>query len=405
MPAGTLARVPPGVVHGFRNASDADMRYLNLHAPGQGFADYMRGLRDGRPIVYDQHDPPEDGGRPTREAVVGGPEPLGEDATLLADIEVIAIAELRHAPGAAPVAAHIRPAHVASYYVLDGELALTLDAGELRAPAGAWVQVPAGLEHFVAAGGDAPVRYLGLHTPGAGAATLRPGVSQRWQPPRPQLTRAIHAPTMHRVSADEDRPAADLGEAGASTRREADRRRTARQHKILMHHPFADKEAVRAAEGPAHERAFEYGSDGERSVARVLAKRLNPGAFVLHDRAIPGRRGNIDHIVVAPSGVWVADAKRYSGRLVIWPPDDGREMLAIRGRDKTHLIDGLARQVELVEAAVAQCATPTPVHGALCFVQTELPAGRRLDVRTLPRGRRGPTCQADQHLDCVGAAG
>ena len=183
VPAGTLARVPPGVVHGFRNASDADMRYLNLHAPGQGFADYMRGLRDGRPILYDQHDPPDDGGRPAREAVVGGPVPLGEDATLLVDVEVIAIAELRHAPGDVPAAAHVRPAHVASYYVLAGELALTLDAGELRAPAGAWAQIPAGLEHFVAAGGDEPVRYLGLHTPGAGAATLQPGVNQRWKPP------------------------------------------------------------------------------------------------------------------------------------------------------------------------------------------------------------------------------
>lgn len=183
VPAGTLARVPPGVVHGFRNTSDTDMRYLNLHAPGQGFADYMRGLRDGRPIIYDQHDPPQDGGRPTREAVVGGAEPLGQDATLLADVEVIAIAELRHEPGASPVAAHVRPAHVASYYVLEGELALTLDAGELDAPAGAWVQIPAGVEHFVAADGDAPVRYLALHTPGAGAASLRPGVGQRWQPP------------------------------------------------------------------------------------------------------------------------------------------------------------------------------------------------------------------------------
>ncbi len=38
MPAGTLARVPPDVVHGFRNGSDAELRYLNLHAPGQGFA-------------------------------------------------------------------------------------------------------------------------------------------------------------------------------------------------------------------------------------------------------------------------------------------------------------------------------------------------------------------------------
>src|SRR6185436_11828342 len=48
VPAGMIARVPPLVVHGFRNGSDAEMRYLNLHAPGVGFADYMRGLRDGR---------------------------------------------------------------------------------------------------------------------------------------------------------------------------------------------------------------------------------------------------------------------------------------------------------------------------------------------------------------------
>ena len=73
-----------------------------------------------------------------------------------------------------PPRPHVRPAHIASFYVLDGELVLTLDAGELRAPAGAWVQLPAGLEHFVAAGGDEPVRYLSLHTPGAGALTLVP---------------------------------------------------------------------------------------------------------------------------------------------------------------------------------------------------------------------------------------
>src|SRR3954447_5392703 len=35
VPAGTLALVLPLVVHGFRNASDADVRYLNLHAPGE----------------------------------------------------------------------------------------------------------------------------------------------------------------------------------------------------------------------------------------------------------------------------------------------------------------------------------------------------------------------------------
>ena len=76
MPAGTLARVPPDVVHGFRNASDADERYLNLHAPGREFANFMRALRDGRtpPASYDQHAPPPDGGRPTTRRSSAGAE-------------------------------------------------------------------------------------------------------------------------------------------------------------------------------------------------------------------------------------------------------------------------------------------------------------------------------------------
>ena len=37
--------------------------------------------------------------------------------------------------------------------------------------------------------------------------------------------------------------------------------------------------------------------------------------MVLHDRAVRGRRTNLDHIVVVPSGVWVVDSKHYRGAL------------------------------------------------------------------------------------------
>ena len=40
---GTFACVPPGVVHTFRNDSDAPVRLLNLNTPG-GFENYMRDL-------------------------------------------------------------------------------------------------------------------------------------------------------------------------------------------------------------------------------------------------------------------------------------------------------------------------------------------------------------------------
>jgi quercetin dioxygenase-like cupin family protein len=169
VPAGTLARVPPLVVHGFRNGSDADVRYLNFHAPGLGFADYMRGLRDGRAIDFDQA--PPDGSRPAAEAVIGGTGfeagAPGMRAALLADVDEIGIAEVWSDPGA-PSPAHVHRRHVESFYVLAGELALTAGGRELRAAAGSWVQLPPGVPHAFSVPGPEPVRVLNLHAPNCG---------------------------------------------------------------------------------------------------------------------------------------------------------------------------------------------------------------------------------------------
>ena len=139
VPAGRLVRVPPMVVHGFRNAGAAELRYLNLHAPGAGFADYMRGLRDGRRVPFDQEPPPSGGTRPASEAVIGEP-PL--------EAEELAIAQLS---GEQRVEGAV--------YVLEGELAIA--NGDLRANAGSWVQLPPGGPHAVAASG----RCLHIRSP------------------------------------------------------------------------------------------------------------------------------------------------------------------------------------------------------------------------------------------------
>ena len=166
VPAGTLARVPPLVVHGFRNGSDAELRYLNLHAPGRGFADYMRAMRDGRTLSYDQAPPPPDGGRPTTEAAIGAGEPLDDGVVLLADVEEIGISETSSDPGRPSQPPHVHRCHAESFYVLEGELAVTVGDRELRAAAGTWVQVPAGVAHALAF--PEPVRFLDLHAPSFG---------------------------------------------------------------------------------------------------------------------------------------------------------------------------------------------------------------------------------------------
>lgn len=76
--AGTFVRVPPMVAHGFRNGGADDLRYLNFHAPGTGFADYMRGLGRGERVPFDQEPPPASGVRPSSEIMmVGGGVTVG----------------------------------------------------------------------------------------------------------------------------------------------------------------------------------------------------------------------------------------------------------------------------------------------------------------------------------------
>jgi hypothetical protein len=52
---------------------------------------------------------------------------------------------------------------------------------------------------------------------------------------------------------------------------------------------------------------------------------------------------NIDHIAVAPSGVYVIDCKRYKGKMEVAEPLFGEAKLKINGRDRTKLIDGLQK--------------------------------------------------------------
>jgi hypothetical protein len=133
---------------------------------------------------------------------------------------------------------------------------------------------------------------------------------------------------------------------------------------------------------PVSARVWAQGARGERAVAAKLDELAGEHVEVLHDRAMRGpdgrpSRANIDHLAVAPSGVWVIDAKTHHGRLVVrrsgglFSPRVAK--LYIAGRDKTSLVDGLARQVAAVTAALTEVAAVVPVHGALCFVGTELP--------------------------------
>jgi hypothetical protein len=118
------------------------------------------------------------------------------------------------------------------------------------------------------------------------------------------------------------------------------------------------------------------GSEGESWLAGYIAREVGDSIIALHDRLIPGTRGNIDHIFVSPTGAWVVDAKAYKGKVVaretgpLWKRDNE---LYIGGRNRTALARGVLRQVDAVVAAMR---SDDALHGievpaAVCLVASD----------------------------------
>jgi hypothetical protein len=182
----------------------------------------------------------------------------------------------------------------------------------------------------------------------------------------------------------------DPGKAGASSRREYERRRAKREEETRKRHPYIGNFLLKVREAPADERAWLTGAVGEEALAASLARRC-PQAIVLHDRRMPRSRANIDHLAVVPSGVYVIDAKRYRGKIEIRRPFFGEAELRIAGRNKTKLVEGLERQVEVVQSALRSIAPRVPVNGCFCFINpdgqrggTDLPLLRTLRIKDYP---------------------
>lgn len=57
------------------------------------------------------------------------------------------------------------------------------------------------------------------------------------------------------------------------------------------------------------------GATAEYLMETWLLRDLQAGEVVLSDRRVPGGKGNIDHVVIARSGVWVIDTKQWKGRI------------------------------------------------------------------------------------------
>lgn len=116
-------------------------------------------------------------------------------------------------------------------------------------------------------------------------------------------------------------------------------------------------------------------ADGERRLSSYLDRELIGHATVLHDVRVPGTRGRIDHLVVAPSGIWVINARNDSGK-VECHSSGGRLKtdpgLFIAGRNRTRLVRAMRRRTDAVTRSLAPIGlSKVPIHRCLCFTNAD----------------------------------
>jgi hypothetical protein len=105
-----------------------------------------------------------------------------------------------------------------------------------------------------------------------------------------------------------------------------------------------------------------------------LEKRTAAGSVILlHDRRMPGGRGNIDHLAIAPTGVFVIDAKAWHGKVKVSTALFAKPKLLIGRRDCTRLLDGLDRQIAAVRECLLERHADVALRGVLCFTNADLP--------------------------------
>lgn len=116
--------------------------------------------------------------------------------------------------------------------------------------------------------------------------------------------------------------------------------------------------------------------------ARRFSNELQQRGFALNGRIARAGLPRIDHLVVAPSGVWIVASEHVPcARVSVRRRHlTGDQVLRIGSRDRTALLDTLDHQVAAVRAELFD-ALDAPVSAALVLPGAEFPLLRSLVAR------------------------
>jgi hypothetical protein len=140
------------------------------------------------------------------------------------------------------------------------------------------------------------------------------------------------------------------------------------------------RELRRTPDGPnlvaVHERpapgAYASSTSTDAAIDRILDELAADGVRMLHGLRIPKLRVSIDHIAVAPSGVYVIDTKSDEGSIAwVRRRFSRKHELYVGIHNRTAWLSGLRKPVDAVRAALD--GAPVPLHPTIATVRVQWP--------------------------------
>ena len=98
---------------------------------------------------------------------------------------------------------------------------------------------------------------------------------------------------------------------------------------------------------------WERGAQGERATAGYLTALEDAGFISFHNRWVAGLRGDVDHIAVGPTGVFVIETKTTTAKV-----DVIRDRLLLGDYEKDEWVDQVTQEATAVQIALRDLLDP-----------------------------------------------
>lgn len=115
--------------------------------------------------------------------------------------------------------------------------------------------------------------------------------------------------------------------------------------------------------------SWRIGAEGEQKTASYLAGLEAAGFIVRHDRRVPGYGGNVDHIAIGPTGVWVIETKSYRGGVEVYG-----DRLEVNGQPRDRIVDQVYKEAVALQIALGDrlSSIGITVSPVLCLHRAKL---------------------------------